>query len=85
MTIELPDVKIGSQPLTGEQARIELACGLYANQQVTMGQAAKIAGIAYVDFMHELGKRGICMNYGIEDFEHDMRVLDELAAKKNAA
>ena len=85
MTIELPDVKIGSQPLTGEQARIELACGLYANQQVTMGQAAKIAGIAYVDFMHELGKRGICMNYGIEDFEHDMRVLDEVAAKKNAA
>ena len=50
-----------------------------------MGQAAKIAGIAYVDFMHELGKRGICMNYGIEDFEHDMRVLDEVAAKKNAA
>jgi len=28
MTIELPDVNIGSQPLTSEQARIELACAL---------------------------------------------------------
>jgi hypothetical protein len=26
MTIELPDVNIGSQPLTSEQARIEPAC-----------------------------------------------------------
>jgi predicted HTH domain antitoxin len=85
MTIELPDVNIGSQPLTSEQARIEIACGLYAGREVSMGRAAKIAGISYTDFMHELGKRGICMNYGIEDFEHDMRVLDELAAKKKAA
>jgi predicted HTH domain antitoxin len=85
MTIELPDVNIGSQPLTSEQARIELACGLYAGREVSMGRAARIAGISYTDFMHELGKRGICMNYGIEDFEHDMRVLEELAAKKVAA
>jgi predicted HTH domain antitoxin len=85
MTIELPDVKIGSEPLTPEQARIEIACGLYAGRHVSMGRAAKIAGIPYTDFMHELGRRGICLNYGVEDFEHDMRVLDELAAKKHAA
>ena len=85
MTIELPDVKIGSQPLTSGQARIELACGLYAGREVSMGRAAKIAGISYTEFMHELGKRGICIHYGVEDFEHDMRVLEELAAKKAAA
>ena len=85
MTIELPDVNLGSQPLTSEQARIELACGLYAGREVSMGRAAKIAGISYTDFMHELGKRGICMNYGAEDFEHDIRVLEELAAEKAAA
>ena len=85
MTIELPDKELGSLHLTDGEARIELACGLYAARKVSMGRAAKIAGIPYVDFMHELGKRGICMNYGLEDFEHDMRVLDELAAKQKAA
>ena len=85
MTIELPDVNIGSQPLTSEQARIELASGLYAGRAVSMGRAARIAGISYTDFMHELGRRGICINYGVEDFEHDMQVLKELAAKKAAA
>jgi len=84
MTIELPDVKSGGKPLTAEQARIDLACGLYAARRVTMGQAAAIAGIPYAAFMHELGKRDICMNYDAEDFEHDMRVLEELRAKANA-
>lgn len=75
MTIELPDVKLGSQPLTSEQARIELAAGLYANRQVTLGQAAKIAGIPYVQFMKELGQRHICMNYGIEDLDQDIATV----------
>ena len=36
MTIELPDIKIGSEPLTSEQARIEIAVGLYAGQRGTI-------------------------------------------------
>ena len=75
MTIELPDVMLGSQPLTSEQARIEVACGLYADHQVTMGQAAKIAGIPYVRFMEELGRRKICMNYGMADLLQDIETV----------
>jgi predicted HTH domain antitoxin len=85
MTIELPDVNIGSQPLTSEQARIELACALYAAWKVSMSQAVKIAGMARILFWNELGKRKIPRHYRVEDFEHDMRVLEELAAKKAAA
>ena len=83
MTIELPDVNLGS--LTSEQARIEIACGLYAGRAASMGRAAKIAGISYTDFMHELGRRGICLNYTVEDIEHDMQMVDELAAKMAVA
>ena len=85
MTIELPDVKIGSQPLTSEQARIELACALYAAWKISMSQAVKIAGMPRILFWNELGKRKIPRHYRVEDFEHDMRVLEELAAKKAAA
>jgi predicted HTH domain antitoxin len=85
MTIELPDMNIGSQPLTSEQARIELACALYAAWKVSMSQAVKIAGMPRILFWDELGKRKIPRHYRVEDFEHDMRVLEELAAKKAAA
>lgn len=78
MTLELPDVKIGERPLTSEQARVELAVGLYAGRQVTMGRAAKIAGISYPAFMQELGRRRICINYTMEDLLHDIEVINEL-------
>jgi predicted HTH domain antitoxin len=85
MTIELPDVKVGSQPLTGGQARIEIACGLYAGRKVSMGRAAQIAGIPYIDFMDEVGRRGICLNYGMDDLQHDIETIEKLSRKAVAA
>lgn len=81
MTIELPDVTIAGQPLTSEQARIELACGLYAAWQVSSGQGARIAGLPRIGFWKELARRKIPRQYGPEDLEHDLRVIQELAEK----
>lgn len=85
MTIELPDVDIGLPPLTDEQARLDFAIGLYTGRHASVGRAAKVAGMPKILFMQELGKRGIPRHYTVEDFEHDMRIVEELAAKKNAA
>ncbi|HEX3856704.1 MAG TPA: UPF0175 family protein [Verrucomicrobiae bacterium] len=83
MTIELPDVNIGSQPLTSEQARIELACGLYAAWKISMSQAVKIAGMPRILFWDELGKRKIPRQIRPEDVEHDIQtVRKHLAAAK---
>jgi predicted HTH domain antitoxin len=83
MTIELPDVNIG--PLTSEQARLAFAIGLYTGQRVSLGRAAKIAGIPYIAFMKEMGKQGICLNYTMEDLEHDFEMADKLSRKVVAA
>ena len=84
MTIELPDVQIGSLLLNETEARLALALGLYAGRKVSLGRAAKIAGIPYVAFMQEMARHGICMNYSVADLEQDMRTLELLAAKKAA-
>ncbi len=85
MTIELPDNELGSLKLTSTEARLALAIGLYADRKVSMGRAAKIAGIPYVFFMHELGKRGICMNYSMEDLQHDIEMAEQFSRKRAAA
>jgi predicted HTH domain antitoxin len=85
MTIELPDKEIGTLQLTPEKVRVELAVGLYAGRQVTLGRAAKIAGISYTAFMHEIGRRGICLNYSVEAALHDMEMADELSSKAGKA
>ncbi|MBC8097591.1 MAG: UPF0175 family protein [Akkermansiaceae bacterium] len=83
MTIELPD-QLGNLSLTPEQALIDLAVGLYTRREVSLGRAAKVAGMPYVAFMHELGRRGVCLNYTLEDVEHDMQMADKLAGKSSA-
>ena len=82
VTIEVPDQDIGSLKLSSGEARLDLAIGLYTAKRASMGKAAKIAGIAYVDFMHELGRRGICINYSVEDFEQDLKTLDSLNGER---
>jgi predicted HTH domain antitoxin len=75
MIIELPDEEIGNLGLTSQQARLELAIGLYAGREVSLGRAAKIAGWAYADFMREAGRRGICMDYNEEDALSDIETV----------
>ena len=78
MRIELPD-SIGTEvELTPERVKLETATGLYASGAVTLGQAAELAGISQTQFLHELGKRNICVNYGLEDLQHDLRMIDVL-------
>jgi len=81
MTIELPDQEVASLRLTPAQVRLELAVGLYAGRQVSLGRAARIAGVPYASFMHEIGHRGLCLNYTVEDAEHDMRMAEQYTGK----
>ncbi|NOS70773.1 MAG: hypothetical protein HOP33_12675 [Verrucomicrobia bacterium] len=81
MTIELPDHELGSLNLTTEQARVEVAIGLYASRQVALGRAAKIAGLPKVLFMREMARHGIGMHYSMEQALDDLRMADELSLK----
>ncbi|HEY1719005.1 MAG TPA: UPF0175 family protein [Verrucomicrobiae bacterium] len=81
MTIELPDVNIGSQPLTSEQAQLDFAIGLYTGRHASLGRAAEVAGLPKVLFMRELGTRGICRNYTVEDALHDVEHVRQKLGK----
>ena len=85
MTIELPEIKIGSALLTSEQARIELACALYAQWKISAFEAVKITGLSRTQFWAELGQRKIPRQIRVEDVEHDIRVVNELRAKEAVA
>jgi len=75
VTIELPDKEMSDLRLTPAQARIEFATALYGRRLVTMGRGAKIAGISCPAFMRELGERGICINYTVDDALQDVETV----------
>lgn len=45
--------------LDAAEVRLELAARLYDRNQISLGLAARLAGLTYVDMFDELGRRGI--------------------------
>jgi predicted HTH domain antitoxin len=79
MTLALP--KSVDQGQTSEWAALHFAIGLYVSNEVTLGQAAEVAGISQADFQRELGKRKIPINYTLENLEADLQSVRELIAR----
>lgn len=58
MTIELPDVPV-TERLSAEELRLELACALFTQRQVSAIAGARLAGVDLFTFQRALGERGI--------------------------
>lgn len=73
ITIEVPS------HISAEEAKLYLAIKLYELEKVSLGRAAKIAGIPKEKFMEVLGKHKIpVFNYGPEDLEKEMKIWEAL-------
>jgi predicted HTH domain antitoxin len=81
MNVEVQDARLQGLQVTPDRLRLEMAAGLYASEDVTLGQAAGIAGLSQTRFLRELGRRGICIHYGVEEFEQDLQTLHAIRRK----
>jgi len=78
MNIALPpDIE---NRMTADAARLHMAIGLFAGDEVTLGQAAAIAGLSHPSFLQELGKRKIAVHYGPAELDEDISTVQKLTA-----
>ena len=76
MTIELP-ARFAVQ-LHQCEILLDLAVGMYAARQLTLGQAAELAGIPQALLQRELGQGQIPAHYDLDDLAHDLSAAAEL-------
>lgn len=77
MTVTIPDEAIAGLGLTAEEARVDLAAGLFADGRVTVARGARVAGLFHLQFQRELGRRQIPVHYDVGEFERDLLTLRE--------
>ena len=63
--------------LTPEQTRLALAVGLFAEDCLTLAQAAHLSGLDRLGFQRHLAARGIPLHYGQEGFDMDLAAMKE--------
>jgi predicted HTH domain antitoxin len=76
--VELPDAALEGTGITPEWAKLEVAVALYRDRRASMGRAARIAGMPRAEFQQELGKRGVTVDYEVEDLRADLETLRSL-------
>ena len=67
--------------LSPKDAAFHLAIGLFVTEEVTLGQAAEIAGLTQAAFLKELGQRRIPIHYGPEELAEDLRMVEALGGR----
>jgi len=79
MTVTIPSELLANITLNERDALVDIAIGLYKREQVSRGRAAEISGLSSPEFLNELGRRRIPINYEAEDLRLDLETLKSLS------
>ena len=79
MTVTIPSERLADIKLSERDALVDIAIGLYKREQVSLGRAAEISGLSSPEFLNELGRRRIPINYEAEDLRVDLDTLKRLS------
>src|SRR5437867_9321800 len=75
----IPSERLANVTLNERDAQVDIAIGLYKREQVSLGRAAEISGLSSPEFLNELGRRRILINYEAKDLRVDLDTLNGLS------
>lgn len=77
MQLTLEDDLVSAARLTEGQARLTLALNLFAEDRLTLAQAARLSGLNRLAFQGELAARQIPQHYGEEELAGNLATIGE--------
>jgi predicted HTH domain antitoxin len=80
MSVIIPDDILQATRMTEDELRLEIAIMLYKQQKISSGKVRAWTGLTVLEFQHELAKRGLYINYDVEDFQADVETLQSLGS-----
>jgi len=78
MSVVIPDDILRAAKMTEDELRLEVAILLYKQNKISSGKARAWTGLTVINFQHELARRGLCINYDVEDFQADVKTLQSM-------
>ena len=80
MSVVIPDDILQAIKMTEDELKLEIAIMLYEQQQISSGKVRAWTGLTVIEFQHELAKRGLYINYDVEDFQSDIKTIQSLGS-----
>ena len=80
MSVVIPDDILQAIKMTEDELKLEIAIMLYEQQKISSGKVRAWTGLTVIEFQHELAKRGLYINYDVEDFQSDIKTIQSLGS-----
>ena len=74
----VPEDLVRASGLTEAELRVELAVALYRENRLTLGQAARLAGVPQDAMLGVLARRQVPVHHDVEDLKQDLENLEKL-------
>lgn len=81
MSVIISDEFLHTAKITAPEIKQEIAIFLFQKEKLTLVQAAKFAEMNRLDFQHILASRQIAIHYNQDDFEQDMKTIEDLMSE----
>lgn len=78
MSVIIPDDILRASNMTEDELKLEIGILLYEQGKISSGKVRAWTGITVLEFQHELAKRGLYLNYDVEDFQSDVQTLQSM-------
>lgn len=78
MGFTIPEEIIESTRMSIPELSQEIAILLFQKEKLTLGLASRLARMSQLQFQHLLASRQIPIHYEVQDFEDDVKTLQEL-------
>ena len=78
MSVVIPDDILRAAQMTEDELRLEVAILLYKQNKISSGKVRAWTGLSVIDFQHELARRGLLINYNVEDLQADIETLQSM-------
>jgi predicted HTH domain antitoxin len=76
--LTIPGEYVQATRMTEEELLLEVAVMLFQKEKLTLGQAARLAGMPQYKFQLLLASRDIPLHYDVEEFREDLETLKRL-------
>lgn len=76
--LTIPTDVVQSTRMTHEELLLEIAVMLFQREKLTLGQAARLAGLSQHRFQMVLASRDISIHYDVDEYRADVETIESL-------
>lgn len=77
MSLVISDDLVNASGFSENELLLEIVLMLFQQDKISLGKASELLGLHRVQFQKLIAERGICVHYDIDEFQEDLKTLEE--------